>query len=174
MTKNTDPQPRQTKGLPLVLLIGAVAAGSLFFVRGKGLSGHATGVDENAAETEGCGGSSYYEVPLGEGGTSAISQSDSDVEDMEEFAMDFAEAACELYDDCNRLDGIAGGIDRCLEIVEDGFLDTEESQCDFNSKAADDCLIEIDEMECEEIEDTDMRDSACYQVCGNIPTWMIF
>lgn len=163
-----------------IVITGVVLAGAMFIARSNGISGHATGETDAAA---GCGGDSSYSYPSledteganGGDGIQDVSGNTKQAESVADFATDFAVAACALYDECDELAGMGGGVDQCVRSVEDAYIEMDQDgDCDFDEGAAKSCLIELDDMECDELDDESSKDSACFQVCGEVPLWNIY
>ncbi len=119
-----------------------------------------------------CGEGSYYQYPDVVNSENEIVTGDITVL---EFAEDLAESACALYADCDALTGYGGGEEGCQDAVVDYYLGLEEAgECDLDVRAAESCLDELDTMTCDDLQSELSRQSACYQVCGQVPIWAIF
>ena len=166
----------KNRSIGIITIIGLAGAIVLFVGRSRGLSGFATGADD-AEVPAGCGGDSSYtypDSPTHDAEGQVVALQDEEDTDIADFAEDFADAACNLYDECNELVG-QGGYDSCVDSVEEHYFElSEDGDCDYDASAANACLRELDDMVCDDIGDDVDRQSACFQVCGAVPVWEIF
>ena len=77
----------------------------------------------------------------------------------DEFAEEFAKVYCAKMFEC--FDSMAGKMyedeEACRETMEgDGKPSEKEDDCDYDSKAADDCLDAFDAMECDDLKTGDI------------------
>lgn len=84
------------------------------------------------------------------------------------YAAQAAELACALYEECGLIEYYGDSYEACVQQVRGATLSwMENSNCEFDSLAAEQCLEEWESATCEG-STTGGFDSACQRVC--IPT----
>lgn len=86
----------------------------------------------------------------------------------EDFATEYADAACSKFDECNQLDFYGGTYDTCVDYytaLTGGVEDTTGESCpNYDPSAAADCVDDWTTITCAQLEDG-QTPSACDLVC---------
>jgi hypothetical protein len=85
------------------------------------------------------------------------------------YARSFADAYCELLDDCQLLHNFGGELGSCLEAMEQMKLaESTAADCSYDGVAARICVNEVEGWDCDDIYEGVA--SACDDVCGATAT----
>lgn len=85
---------------------------------------------------------------------------------QDEFATDYAQASCTLYEDCAVLDQL-GYEDRaaCVADQQAAFAPSSNTCEGYDNELAETCIMQIDQLACEQLYD-DVFPAVCATVCS--------
>lgn len=84
----------------------------------------------------------------------------------DKFTEDFQQAFCQKYIDCE-YGALVGWetVDDCLAAMDSGSDTGGEDTCDYDSKAAKECVADVEAMSCDDM--VSGLPSSCSSVCGS-------
>jgi len=81
------------------------------------------------------------------------------------FAAYIAMDACDLYQECDLLQGYGGNVEDCRVAVESGYNALlNATSCNYDEDVALECLTLVQDMTCDDLQDG--SENACDLVCG--------